>query len=79
MWRVVDLGSKNGTQVNGAAVTERLLNPGDRLSLAKQHHFRIEYTVDSSAGPGRLAQGALWGIVATAAALTGLFLWRVFG
>ncbi|MGE5192038.1 MAG: serine/threonine protein kinase [Deltaproteobacteria bacterium] len=79
VWRVVDLGSKNGTQVNGATVAERILHPGDRLSLSKQHHFCIDYPVGPHAGAGRLAQWALLGTVATAAALTGLFLWRVFG
>jgi hypothetical protein len=32
-WVVVDLGSTNGTRVNGAAVTERRLEPGDTISV----------------------------------------------
>lgn len=33
-WRVVDLGSTNGTFVNGTRVTEAALHPGDRLRVA---------------------------------------------
>ena len=65
-WRVVDLGSKNGTQVNGAVVTDQLLKPGDRLSLAGQHHFQIEYAPVSALAPNRL--GALGMMAAIAAA-----------
>jgi hypothetical protein len=71
--------SKNGTQVNGAAITEQILKPGDRLSLSKQHHFRFEVPVGQRAGSGRLAAWALLGTLATAAALTGWFLWHLLG
>ena len=33
MLAVRDLGSRHGTQVNGEAITETALNPGDRLCL----------------------------------------------
>jgi adenylate cyclase len=39
--RVVDLKSKNGTQVNGVKVTEAPLNSGDRVHLGK---FEITFT-----------------------------------
>lgn len=32
-WTVVDLGSTNGTKVNGAAITERRLKDGDTISV----------------------------------------------
>lgn len=33
-WWVVDLGSTNGTRVNGRATSEQLLAPGDRVELS---------------------------------------------
>ena len=44
-WRILDLGSKNGVQVNGRAASDESLAPGDRISLASQFHFRIEFNV----------------------------------
>jgi hypothetical protein len=79
VWRVVDLGSKNGTQVNGAAVSDQILNPGDELSLARQHRFRINYPGDARFGQGRLAHWLLRGMVAATLALTVYFLWRLIG
>ena len=32
-WKIVDLGSQNGTRVNGAEVTQKILKPGDRLEV----------------------------------------------
>jgi pSer/pThr/pTyr-binding forkhead associated (FHA) protein len=36
-WTVVDLGSTNGTKVNGAVVTERRLKDGDTISVGDSH------------------------------------------
>lgn len=41
-WTVKDLGSSNGTKVNGSRITEQRLEPGDTLSIAK-HEFEITY------------------------------------
>jgi hypothetical protein len=78
LWRVIDLGSKNGVQVNGKTVTEQLLLPGDRLSIAKQCHFRVEYGRLEPGLVGRILPWAVAGVVAFAAALTGLYLWQMF-
>jgi hypothetical protein len=40
-FRIQDLGSSNGTYVNGAKVTETLLNPGDEVSIGGTR-FRFE-------------------------------------
>ena len=41
-WVVKDLGSSNGTKVNGSRVAEQRLEPGDKLSVAK-HEFELSY------------------------------------
>lgn len=76
-WRVVDTGSKNGIQVNGVTVTEQVILPGERLTVARQHHFRLDYSLQPSVDTGRLLQYALAGAVAIAVSLTGVYLWRL--
>lgn len=41
-WYVKDLGSSNGTKVNGSRVSEQRLDPGDTLSVAK-HEYEVSY------------------------------------
>lgn len=41
-WVVRDLGSSNGTKVNGSRVAEQRLEPGDKLSVAR-HDFEVSY------------------------------------
>lgn len=41
-WTVRDLGSSNGTKVNGTRVTESRLDPGDKLSIGR-HEYEIAY------------------------------------
>jgi serine/threonine protein kinase len=76
-WRVVDLESKNGTQVNGVPIKDQLLRDGDRLTLAQQHHFRFEH----AAGLPLPTWPRTWLIAGTAAAIVALIagcLW-LFG
>ena len=54
-WEVKDLGSRNGTFVNGEKVTETVLKPGQVLRLG-QIEMRLE--TDAPAGGGGAAAGA---------------------
>jgi len=42
-WYVKDLKSRNGIKVNGLRVTEKRLDPGDTLSVAK-HNYEVRYS-----------------------------------
>ena len=42
-WAIRDLNSTNGVKVNGERVTEAVLYPGDRISIAKRN-YTIRYT-----------------------------------
>lgn len=48
VWHVRDLGSTNGTRVNGQPIQQKLLRPGDEITIAKRG-FTIQYTLP----PGR--------------------------
>jgi pSer/pThr/pTyr-binding forkhead associated (FHA) protein len=42
-WYVKDLKSRNGIKVNGSRVSEKRLDPGDELSIAK-HRYDVRYS-----------------------------------
>ena len=42
-WHVRDLNSRNGVKVNGARVTDKRVDPGDTLSIAK-HQYVVKYS-----------------------------------
>ena len=42
-WFVKDLKSRNGVKVNGSRVSEKRLDPGDELSIAK-HRYDVRYS-----------------------------------
>ena len=41
-WTVKDLGSSNGTKVNGNRITESRLDPGDKVSIGR-HEYEVCY------------------------------------
>ncbi len=42
-WHVRDMNSRNGVKVNGVRVTEKRVDPGDVLSIAK-HKYELKYS-----------------------------------
>jgi pSer/pThr/pTyr-binding forkhead associated (FHA) protein len=42
-WHVRDLNSRNGVKVNGVRVTEKRIDPGDMISVAK-HKYELKYS-----------------------------------
>jgi serine/threonine protein kinase len=70
-WRIIDLGSKNGIQINGVPVSDQLVWPGDRLTLGHEVHYRI----DVQGAPKAKPRYVLWSLLATAIAATGAILW----
>jgi len=42
-WYIKDLNSRNGSKVNGIRVSEKRVNPGDVLSIAK-HKYQVKYS-----------------------------------
>jgi hypothetical protein len=42
-WHVHDMNSRNGVKVNGARVTDKRVDPGDVLSIAK-HKYEVKYS-----------------------------------
>jgi hypothetical protein len=50
-WFVKDMGSRNGTKVNGKRVTRKRVDPGDQISFAKQA-YKLNYLPDELGAVG---------------------------
>jgi pSer/pThr/pTyr-binding forkhead associated (FHA) protein len=44
VWHIRDMGSTNGTKVNGQPVQDRALRPGDEITIAKRR-YTIQYAL----------------------------------
>jgi adenylate cyclase len=49
LWHLKDLNSTNGTKVNGQITQQKVLRPGDEITIAKRR-FTIEYTLPPGHG-----------------------------
>lgn len=49
-WEISDLGSTNGTKVNGVSVQRKVLSPGDEIAVANRR-FTIEFKLSEGAQP----------------------------
>ena len=56
-WVVKDLGSSNGTKVNGIRVSEGRVEPGDRLSIGR-HEYEVCYVPGAAGGGNGAGFGA---------------------
>lgn len=74
-WKVTDLGSKNGVKVNGKPICDRLLFPGDRLTIAEIYHFKIEHEAAERNRGKRFWLLTLAGIAALIVGAAGLVWW----
>lgn len=50
-WYVKDMGSRNGLKVNGFRVSEKRLDPGDELAIAK-HKYSVNYSPEDCGATG---------------------------
>lgn len=65
-WVVTDLGTQNGTQVNGETVVEHVLKDGDEISISSvQMRFRDEGAAAAAAAPAAAPAPAAGGVEET--------------
>lgn len=50
-WQITDLGSSNGTKVNGKRVQRQIVMPGDQISFAR-HDFTLNYSPEANGATG---------------------------
>jgi pSer/pThr/pTyr-binding forkhead associated (FHA) protein len=50
-WFAKDMGSRNGTKVNGKRITRKRVDPGDLISFAKQD-YKLNYLPDELGAVG---------------------------
>jgi serine/threonine protein kinase len=75
-WWITDLGSRNGTRVNGVPIKHRPLKPGDEIMIGSHLQYRLDCADDDSKREGLLSRSPLKiaGAMAIGVAVT-VLLW----
>lgn len=76
-WWITDLGSRNGTRVNGTPVKHRPLKPGDEIMIGSHLKYRLDCADGGAKKEGLLARKRLRiaGAIAFTAALIAFVWW----
>ena len=80
-WWITDLGSRNGTRVNGVPVKHRPLKPGDEIMIGSHLCYRLDCADGGAKKGGLLTRPRLQIIeaIAVAAVLSALVWWLTAG
>jgi eukaryotic-like serine/threonine-protein kinase len=80
-WWITDLGSRNGTRVNGVPVKHRPLKPGDEIMIGNHLKYRLDCADGGAKKEGLLTRRCLQitGGIAAAAAFSALVWWLTMG
>jgi len=78
-WWITDLQSRNGTRVNGTAISYHALRPGDEITIGNDLRFRISYTLDDAdSATTRRSHAWSWLALIAIAALAAATWWWFF-
>jgi len=76
-WWITDLGSRNGTRVNGVPVKHRPLKPGDEITIGSHLTYRLDCADGGAKKEGLLAKRRLQitGVIAVAVVAVAALVW----
>ena len=80
-WWITDLGSRNGTRVNGIPIKHRPLKPGDEIMIGNHLKYRLDCEEVEAKKRGLLTKPSLQiiGTIAGAVTLSALVWWLTMG
>ncbi|MCX7410155.1 MAG: FHA domain-containing serine/threonine-protein kinase [Planctomycetales bacterium] len=73
-WWITDLGSRNGTRVNGVPIKQRPLKPGDEITIGSHLTYRLDCADSAPNRAGLLTKRRLQIVFTIAAVLATIFL-----